>query len=137
MTTFKQHSSNNTMAIQRFCKRTMHAFVPCKIRDNAVAKYDAYGIKPWHHCLINGNRAFFYVWDTRLIEVVLPVDKIDQNDLTYKVIDNRMDIAVITNDAKYESVLAACEEAKYDLPIQFRTEPLTAGELELTDIAHV
>jgi len=115
----------------------MHAFLPCKIADRAIAKYEQYGIKPWHHCIISGLKAFFYVWDTRLIEVVLPVNVLDQNDITYKVIDNRMDIAVITNDPKYESVLADCEAAKYELPIQFRTEPLTPGERELTDIAHV
>lgn len=125
------------MAIERYCNRTMHSFVPCKITPEALPKYKQYGIEDWHHCLIVGQRAFFYIWDARTIEVVLPVNKLDQNDLTYKVIDNRMDIVCITNEPKYADIQQDCYDAKYDVPIQFLATPLTKGEQELTELIHV
>lgn len=125
------------MAITRYCKRTMHSYVPCKLTEAALPKYKLYGIEAWHHCLIVGTQAFFYIWDTRIIEHVLPVQVLDQNDLTYKVLDNRMDIICITNDDKYASILSACEEAKYDAPIQFIEQPLSDNEQELIDPIHV
>lgn len=121
--------------LNRYSTITMESKVVCKIQDFAQAKYERIGLKPWHHIVIDGDYAFVYVWDSRKIELVLPENCLEQDDLTYAVIDNRMDLVVDKDTPEY--VRTICEQYKDKMPIVFATEPLTDAEQALLSIAHI
>lgn len=137
------------MPIERPCSAmsTMHSRNPFKIRPEARHKYAKYGkngIQDYHHGVICSEYAFFYFWDTRMIDIVLPLSALSQEDLTYDVIDNRMDLAVARNadgtiddNCSPQECWDAAEQVKELLPVQFRTLPLTQHEYELTLVEHV
>lgn len=120
--------------IQRFSTLTMESMVVCKIDEPAQSVYDTIGIKPWHHIVIVNDYAFVYIWDTRIIEHVMPASCLRQEDLTYAVIDNRMDL--IVNDETPDTIRKVCEDNKYDLPVLFCKEPMTDDERALLDPMH-
>lgn len=105
--------------INRYQKQTMHSQIVARIKKNKVEYYDQkFGIKPWHHLLIDEDHIVAYVWDTRLVELVIPIIEIEQKDLTYAVVDNRNDLKVTLNQP--ESVRAYLESRKEHIPVQFR-----------------
>jgi hypothetical protein len=112
----------------------MASKVVCKVIDEQQAKYDKIGIKPWHHIVIDNGYAFVYVWDTRVIEMVIPESCLEQDDLTYAVIDNGMDLRC-SFDAK-PSVKELCMAHKESMPIMFLSKHLTEDEQALLDITH-
>lgn len=112
----------------------MHSKVVCKVNDLAVDKYAAIGIKPWHHMVIENDRIFVYVWDTRNIEAVIPADCINQEDITYAVIDNRMDL-VCPEDAS-ATIKQYCNAMRETMPIVFPESPMTEDEQALLRIEH-
>jgi hypothetical protein len=112
----------------------MHDKVVCKIADRASAQYQQLGIMPWHHIVIDGDDAFIYIWDTRIIELIIPVNCLVQTDLTYAVIDNRLDL--ICNDESSDHIKAKCQEHRESMPIMFVEGELTDDERSLLDINH-
>lgn len=120
--------------LQRYSTITMASKAVCKLTDAAQQKYDALGIKPWHHMVIDNGYIFVYVWDTRIIELVIPEACVEQDDLTYAVIDGYMDI-ICPFDAK-QSIKDLCMQHKSTMPILFLGETLTEDEKALLNPVH-
>lgn len=130
-----QEYKNKTM-IQRFSKITMHSQTLCRLKTNRNEKYRNLGIEPYHHLLIHAGMVIAYVWDTRDIQALVPVSEIEQDDLTYNVIDNRTDLKCKA-DTDTE-IRAWLEEHKNELPVQFRDTPEDdeiADGVERTELA--
>lgn len=89
---------------------------------------------PWHHIVIDDEDAFIYIWDTRIIEQVIPVNCLVQTDLTYAVIDNRLDL--VCNEECSQHVKDKCNEHRETMPIIFVEGELTDDERALLDITH-
>lgn len=64
---------------------------------NEVYKGDAefnkaHSIEPWEHLYIRNNKAYCFVWDTRELTKVIPIDKDDMNRLHVERSDNHKPI---------------------------------------------
>lgn len=109
----------STTMIQRHSRLTMHSMTIAKIKQNKVQLYDEkFGIKPWHHLLIFDDYILAYVWDTRRIEVMVPITEFQQGHITYHVIDNQYDLQVHEDTPK--EIRDFCEQHKDQMPVQFR-----------------
>lgn len=107
-----------TVMIRRYSKQTMHSRVIARVRPEKQAEYEAkFKIMPYHHLLMTNEVALAYIWDTRYIEVMVPLKDLVQDDLTYAVIDNRLDIKVKTYEAE-PAIVQYCEAHREDMPIQ-------------------
>lgn len=110
---------NSTTMIQRFSKQTMHAAMIARIKNNKHEFYDQkLGIKPWNHLCIVDDMVIVYVWDSRNIEQIIPIIEFDQDDLTYNVNDNRLDLQA--KDSLNDDAKAWLENHKNDIAVQFR-----------------
>lgn len=109
----------STTMINRYQKQTMHSKIIARIKRNKIEYYEEkLGIKPWHHLLIDDDHIVAYVWDTRLVEIVVPITEIEQKDITYAVVDNRNDLKVTLEQP--ENVREYLESRKEQIPVQFR-----------------
>ena len=125
--------------LQRYSKLTMHSKVVCKIKAERIEAYKEVGIMPWHHMVIEDGLVYVYIWDTRIIEAVLPESCLLQEDLTYDVIDNRLDIRCQTatgDDMGKQILVKHCYDHRESMPILFETEPLTDDERAMLNVNH-
>lgn len=120
--------------LKRFSTVTADMFVICRVTETAISAYERLGIKPWHHILIYNDLAICYVWDTRVVELAMPADCLQQAHLTYDVQDDGRDL-VIPNDAS-QAIINACEAYKTELPLLYIDGELTSEERDLLSLAH-
>jgi hypothetical protein len=111
---------NNTVMVKRYSKQTMHSRTLCRLTINGSKKdeYKAMGIMPYHHMLVHGDKLIAFVWDTREIQAVVPIDAIAKEHITYNVNDSRIDINVKANSPQH--IKDAIEEIRADIPVQLR-----------------
>lgn len=120
--------------LNRYSPLTMHNMVVCKVIPEAEQLYTQLSIMPYHHIVIDNELAFVYIWDTRLIEKVIPATCLRQEDLTYAVIDNRLDL--ICKEDGDHGLYKLCYENRENMPILFTREPLTDDERAFLDVNH-
>jgi hypothetical protein len=120
--------------LNKYSILTMASKSVCKILDAQLAKYDQIGIKPWHHMVIENGLVFVYVWDTRVIELVIPESCLQADDITYATNDNSMDLVCPFN-AK-PNIYEQCMANRENMPIMFPGETMTDDEKALLDIIH-
>jgi hypothetical protein len=108
----------NNIMIERFSKQTMHSKNVCKVRNQYTAQYEAIGIMPYHHLTIVDDMILGFIWDSREIQVMVPVTMVEEKHLTYNVIDSRNDLKLKENAST--ELKAFCEAHKLDIPVQFR-----------------
>lgn len=116
--------------LKRFSVLTMESKVVCRIIETKQDDYKRLGIMPWHHIVIDNGLAYIYIWDSRKIDAVISENCLDQEDLTYAVLDNRMDLICNLQESKSD-VIEKCLEHKEDMPILFIDGELTEHEKEL------
>lgn len=116
---------NNTTDIVRYSKLRLGQGRPMTIKKNKLTYYtDKYGIQPYHSCTSCAGYWIFFIWDTRKIEAVLPLDSVNDNDLCQVKWDNGFDLAIDYDPAKQE-MWDICQSLKHKLAIQFRNMNLT------------
>jgi hypothetical protein len=70
-----------------------------KVIDNSETAIRT-GIKPWHHCFAIGDKVFCIVWDTRMIDQVIPIEQITWSDCTILKTDNGQEFTHIKRTDK-------------------------------------
>jgi hypothetical protein len=120
---------NNKIMVHRYSKQTMHARTLCRLTINGGKKdeYKALGVMPYHHLLVHDNKLIAFVWDTREIQAIVPIDSIKPEHITYNVNDSRHDIVVKGNSP--EHIKIAVESMRSDIPVQMRYEEQMVTEM--------
>lgn len=70
------------------------------IRQESLANYSNLGVQPWHHAIDDGTDVFFYIWDTRLVQIMVPSMYIAETDRNYDIIDNCQPLVPANDEIK-------------------------------------
>lgn len=81
---------------------------------NGIVLADELGIKPWHHMLFIDDYVFVYVWDTRIVEKVLPVKDFAgvMSRMLIDANDNNKPLVFTSETEQYKSVLKGLRPSK-------------------------
>lgn len=83
-----------------FGKHTMF-----KIREVVVDKYKAYGCEPYYHYIVLGDKAYGYVWDTRVVKIAVPANVFDLIDITTDYNDDCMPLRFNKEEFNDQAIL--------------------------------
>lgn len=63
------------------------------LKKSKLKKYAEFGVRPCHHAIQSNGHWYFFVWDTRRIQVILPDDMVQRDDFMHPV-DNGLDLVM-------------------------------------------
>lgn len=108
----------NTTEIVRYNKRRFHAQTVYRVRNSKVNKLQQDGIYAYNHMIVVDNYCIFYIWDTRVITKIVPIEDVNFNDFVAGAMDNGMDLVCKANAEPY--IREICEKLCLSFAIQMR-----------------